>query len=93
MTARAARTSKGTGEAVAAARARRGETLRQLGVRLGVSGSFLCDIEGGRRAPPLGRVWRWAKILGIERASLIQLILQDQLDAAELPYRVEVTEA
>lgn len=92
MTARQCAIGVRTGGVITSARTGGGETLRALGLRLGCTASFLCDIEKGRRFPALKHVTRWADILGVTRVWLVQCILQDQVDAARLPMRLKVRE-
>lgn len=63
----------------------------QVARELGVSRSFMCDLEGGHRKPNLEKAVSLAYILDADDASFVQAVLQDQLDEAGLQrYRVTV---
>ena len=58
--------------------------------RLGISKANLCDIEKGRKLVSVERAAKFAKVLGVPDAVLVQLALQDQLRQAKLKLKVEV---
>jgi len=58
--------------------------------RLGISKANLCDIEKGRKLVSAERAAKFAKVLGVPAAALVQLALQDQLRDAKLALKVEV---
>lgn len=58
--------------------------------RLGISKANLCDIEKGRKLVGVERAAKFAKVLGVPTAVLVQLALQDQLRQAKLKLKVEV---
>ena len=62
------------GEVIRAAREARGTAGRALARAVGISPSYLCDVERGRRAPSLDVLTRLAEYLPIESA------LRDYLD-------------
>lgn len=74
---------------------RLGEGLTQVefAKSLGVSRQHLCDLEKGRRLPSIERAARWGKDLGYSSALFVQLVLQDELQRADLALKVEVTAA
>jgi len=66
--------ANGVGEVIRAAREARGTGGRALARAVGISASYLCDVEHGRRAPSLDVLTRLAAHLSIESA------LRDHLD-------------
>jgi len=58
--------------------------------RLGISKANLCDIEKGRKLVSVVRAAKFAKILGVSEAVMVQLSLQDQLSDAKLKLKVQV---
>lgn len=58
--------------------------------RLGISKANLCDIEKGRKLVSAERAAKFARVLGVSEAALVQLALQDQLREAKLALKVEV---
>ncbi len=79
------------GEAIRLSRESLGMNLRDFAALLGVSAAFICDIEKGRRLVPFGRLKSWSEITGIPLQQLVRSILQDELDAAGLPFTVRLT--
>lgn len=71
-------------------RTRGSTTLAIFAKRLGVSPAYLCDIEKDRRKVSLERSVEWAKMLGISEVACLQLVIQGQLDARGVNYRVTV---
>lgn len=69
------------------------ETLQLFAGRLGVSRGHLCDIEKGRRGVSVQRAAQWAEALGYGPTQFVRLALQEQVAAAGLALRVEVTRA
>jgi transcriptional regulator with XRE-family HTH domain len=67
--------ANGVGRVIREAREARGTAGRALARAVGVSPSYLCDVEHGRRAPSLDVLTRLAAHLPIESA------LRDYLDA------------
>ena len=74
---------------------RKSENLSQIefAKKLGISKANLCDLEKGRKRVSPGRAAKIAKKLGLPPAGLIQLALQDMLNAQRLDYYVEVEAA
>ena len=74
---------------------RQGEdaTQAELAARLGITKSHLCDIEKGRKLVSPERASRFAAILGYSPDQFVRLALQDAVDRAGLPFKVEVTAA
>jgi len=58
--------------------------------KLGISAANLCDLEKGRKVPSPARAAKIAGKLGLPKALLIQLALQEQLKEAHLNYKVSV---
>lgn len=58
--------------------------------RQGISKANLCDIEKGRKLVSVERAAKFAKVLGVSEAVLVQLAIQDQLRDAKLRFTVEV---
>ncbi|MBX3184268.1 MAG: helix-turn-helix transcriptional regulator [Polyangiaceae bacterium] len=65
-------------------------SLAQFAERLGVSRTYLCSIEQGRRRPSVKRAAEWGRLLGYGEAQFVRLVLQDELDAAKVKLRVSV---
>lgn len=61
------------GDKVRAHRESAGITLRELGRQAGVSPSFVCDLEAGRRHPGPANLKKIAKILGVAYTDLEDL--------------------
>src|SRR3989338_11176106 len=74
---------------------RKSEDLSQVefAKRLEISKANLCDLEKGRKKVSPERAAKIARKLGLPPAGLIQLALQDILDAQRLAYQVEVEAA
>jgi len=60
--------------ALQAAISARGWSLRQAGIRLGVSASLLGMLTSGRRRAPLDRLWSWKAPLGLDAAAFEELV-------------------
>lgn len=65
----------------------------EMGRRLGLSRSHICDIEKGRRLVSPDRASRFAKILGYSELQFVRLALQDQLRQVGLEMTVSVDAA
>lgn len=61
------------GDKVRAHREAAGITLRELGRQAGVSPSFVCDLEAGRRHPGPANLRKIAKVLGLPYTELEDL--------------------
>ena len=61
--------------------------------RLGISKANLCDIEKERKLVGIDRAAKFARVLGLPEAALVQLAMQDQLNAAKIKLRVVVRAA
>lgn len=81
------------GDAIAAARKCEELTQEACARRLGVSKSHLCDVEKGRKTVSPARAANWARTLGYPETTLLRLAIQAELDAAGLPYRVDIAAA
>ena len=81
------------GRMLAAIREGEGETLDVFARKLGMSRAKLCDVEKGRRGVSVERAARWAKVLGYSPVQFVQLALQEQVNAAGLRLRVNVSKA
>jgi transcriptional regulator with XRE-family HTH domain len=68
------------GEILADARKAKGITLRKLGSFVGLSPSFLSEIEHGKRRPPddAKKIEHLALILGLEPDQLAQAVLREK---------------
>ena len=74
---------------------RQGEEMSQAEFArlLGISKSHLSDIECGRKAVSPDRAARFARVLQMSEAQYVRLALQDIVDRAGLPYKVQTTAA
>lgn len=61
--------------------------------KLKISRANLCDIEKGRKTVSPERAAKIAKLMGVSEMTLIQLAIQDQLNAMKLKYKVELKSA
>lgn len=52
-----------------------------------------CDIEKGRKTASAKRDAKWARVLGYPESVFVRAAIQDELDAADLKYRVEINAA
>jgi transcriptional regulator with XRE-family HTH domain len=68
------------------------EELSQAGVarKLGISTTYLSDLENGQRNLSPGNAAKYARILGMPVEILVALSVQDQINAAGLKLRVRV---
>jgi transcriptional regulator with XRE-family HTH domain len=71
------------GDKVRAHRETAGITLRELGRQAGVSPSFVCDVEAGRRHPGPANLRKIAKILGVAFVELQDLDHRRTLSAVK----------
>jgi transcriptional regulator with XRE-family HTH domain len=71
---------------------RLGEEMTQAGFArlLGVTPSYLCDLEKDRKSVSPARAARFAKALGYSERQYVRLALQDALRRAGLSYTVEI---
>jgi transcriptional regulator with XRE-family HTH domain len=71
---------------------RLGEEMTQAGFArmLGVTPSYLCDLEKDRKAVSPARAARFARKLGYSERQYVRLALQDALRRAGLSYTVEI---
>lgn len=81
------------GRLLAAIREGEGETLDAFAQKLCITRAKLCDVEKGRRGVSVERAARWAKLLGYSPVHFVQLALQEQVNAAGLRLRVNVSRA
>jgi len=74
---------------------RKGEEMSQveLARKLGVSRSYLCDIEKDRKAVSAAKAAELARALGYSERQLVQLALQGALERAGLQYQVALEPA
>lgn len=69
-------------EALRAARTARGWTLKQLADAVGLSASYLSDLEHGRRAAPeVGRIRRLAGAMKVDHGPLVDAARRDAREA------------
>jgi transcriptional regulator with XRE-family HTH domain len=66
------------------------QTLGQFATRLGVSRQHLHQLEAGQKRVSPERAVRFARALGHSEIYFVQLALQDLVDDAGVPARVEV---
>jgi transcriptional regulator with XRE-family HTH domain len=71
------------GDKVRAHRESAGITLRELGRQAGVSPSFICDLEAGRRHPGPANLRKIAKVLGLAYTELEDLDHRRTLSAVK----------
>ena len=67
-----------------------GISQRAFAKKIGVSAANLCDIEKGRKGVSLYKATDIAKRIGYSPTILVQLVLQEQVTASGLRYRVEL---
>ncbi len=58
--------------------------------RLGVSKSYLCDLEKGRKTVSVKKAAEFAHVLGESETQFVRLALQGQVDRAGLPLTVDI---
>jgi transcriptional regulator with XRE-family HTH domain len=68
-------------------------SLAEFGKLVGMSVANLCDIEKGRKGVSPERAEQIAKAIGVPRALLIRLSIEESLRAAGLRYTVEIKPA
>jgi transcriptional regulator with XRE-family HTH domain len=68
-------------------------SLADFGKLVGMSVANLCDIEKGRKGVSPERAEQIAKAIGVPRALLIRLSIEQSLRAAGLRYTVEIKPA
>lgn len=78
------------GRFIAAWRLSEEQSQRSFAKKLGISPANLCDIEKGRKGVSLYKATEIAKKIGYSPTALVQLALQDQIEASGLDYTVEV---
>jgi len=104
MATRKKRTARGVLEKIAggpltlgtALRAtREGAEMSQAGFarKLGVTRSYLCDLEKNRKTVSPARAAKFARVLGYSEQQYVRLALQDVLRRSGLAYTVEIRAA
>ena len=78
------------GRFIAAWRKSEGLSGKEFAKILGISAANLCDIEKGRKGVSLYKAADIAKRIGYSPTVLVQLALQEEVEAAGLRYVVEV---
>ena len=68
-------------------------SLADFGKLVGMSVANLCDIEKGRKGVSPEKAEQIAKAIGVPRALLIRLSIEESLRAAGLRYTVEIKPA
>ncbi len=81
------------GDAVNAARLSAELSQAELGERVGVSRSYICDLEKGRKPISPRKAAAIAKALGMVEAVFVKLAIQDTVDRSGLNYTVSVEAA
>lgn len=74
---------------------REGEEISQAGFarKLGVTRSYLCDLEKNRKTVSPAKAAKFARVLGYSEQQYVRLALQDALRRAGLAYTVEIRAA
>ena len=74
---------------------REGEEISQaqFARRLGVTRSYLCDLEKNRKTVSPAKAAKFARVLGFSEQEYVRLALQDALRRAGLAYTVEIRAA
>lgn len=74
---------------------REGEEISQaqFARRLGVTRSYLCDLEKNRKTVSPAKAAKFARVLGFSEQQYVRLALQDALRRAGLAYTVEIRAA
>ncbi len=74
---------------------REGAGLSQAGFarKLGVTRSYLCDLEKNRKTVSPAKAAKFARVLGYSEQQYVRLALQDALRRAGLAYKVEIRAA
>jgi transcriptional regulator with XRE-family HTH domain len=67
-----------------------GISQAKLAEMVGVSRSYLCDIENERRFISLEKAREFAKVLGYSETQFVSTLMEDQLRHAGMPYLVEL---
>jgi transcriptional regulator with XRE-family HTH domain len=78
------------GQLLAALRESEEQTLSQFAERIGVSRQHLHQLESGQKRVSPERAVRFARALGHSEIYFVQLALQDLVDDAGVPARVEM---
>lgn len=65
----------------------------KLAEMMGISRSYLCDIESGRRFVSVEKAAQFAHVLGYSEPQFISLVLEDQLKHAGMDFVVELKKA
>ncbi len=69
------------------------QSLEAFARQLGVSRTYLCDVEKGRRTVSVERAADWAHKLGYLEAQYVALASQASVDSAGLKLRVSIEAA
>ena len=74
---------------------REGAAMSQAGFarKLGVTRSYLCDLEKNRKTVSPAKAAKFARVLGYSEQQYVRLALQDALRRAGLAYTVEIRAA
>lgn len=74
---------------------REGAEMSQAGFarKLGVTRSYLCDLEKNRKTVSPAKAAKFARVLGYAEQQYVRLALQDALRRAGLAYTVEIRAA
>lgn len=68
-------------------------TQVELARRMGISKSYLCDLEKGRKFPSLEMAAKFGKVLGYAPAYFVQMAITEQIRKAGLKLTVEIKAA
>ena len=81
------------GMAIRATREGEGASQAAFAKKLGVTRSYLCDVEMNRKAVSPAKAAGFARVLGYSERQYVRLALQDALKRAGLDYSVEIKAA
>jgi DNA-binding XRE family transcriptional regulator len=68
-------------------------SLMELAQKVGISKTYLCDIEKGRKRVPLALSARFADAMGHSVSSFVQLVLYEEFEKSGLRLHLEVSAA
>jgi transcriptional regulator with XRE-family HTH domain len=81
------------GEFIATWRSAEEMNQKELGKKIGISVSNLCDIEKGRQLVSPAKAEQIAKALGVPPQLLVRLAIEEALQEAGLKYSIDVKPA
>ena len=78
------------GMAIRSTREGEGASQASFSRKLGVTRSYLCDLEKNRKTVSPAKAAKFARVLGYSEQQYVRLALQDALRRAGLAYTVEI---